>query len=142
MTSMLLAILALLLVEGQGTPVTFTTIGEGQTSGIEDRKEVVVRTPAEWKKLWAEHAPDQTMPSVDFSKSMVVGVFLGSRTSGGYRATIVSIDSQGTDLLVTWREDRPGRDEIVTQVLTFPFHIVRLAQTPGNVKFRIASPGR
>jgi hypothetical protein len=135
-----LAVPAVLAGAERLTPVPFTTVGEGQQSGIEERREVTVRTAAEWKTLWKQHAADQTMPAVDFSKSMVVGVFLGMRNTGGYRVTITAIDREGSDLVVTWREEAPARDAMVSQMLTFPFHLVRLEQTKGPVKFRRSTP--
>jgi hypothetical protein len=118
------------------SPVTFTTISQSDQSTIEDKREVTVRTAAEWKKLWQEHLPGQPVPSVDFSKSMVVGVFAGSRATGGYQVAITTIERDGASLVVTWRESQPGRRDIVTQMLTFPHHLVRLERVDGTVKFQ------
>ena len=127
-----MAILAILAV----LAVPLTTLTQGDQSGIEEARQVVVRTSEEWKKLWQQHAPGEKMPPVDFSKSMVIGVFLGARNTGGYRVTIAGAEREGSDLVVTWREDRPAARDIVTQVLTFPHHLVRLELTAGEVKFR------
>ena len=116
-------------------PVPFTTISHTGQSNIEAPRQVVVRTPEEWKTLWRAHAPDQPMPAVDFTRSMVIGVFLGARNSGGHKATIIGIESDGSTLTVSYREDRPGPDTIVTQVITFPHHLVRVERTAGKVKF-------
>jgi hypothetical protein len=129
---------AALTTEGMRAPVTFTTIVQGDQSGIEEAREVVVRTPAEWKALWQQHAPGQPPPAVDFGKSMVVGVFAGFRGTGGYQVTIAAIDQQGSDLVVTWHETRPGKRDIVTQMLTFPHHLVRLDRADAPVKFKKA----
>jgi hypothetical protein len=139
---MMKLILAVMIATGGGLPpVPFTTIAEGQQSSIEKRREVVVRTAADWKALWKEHATDQPLPAVDFSKSTVVGVFLGVRNTGGYKATISSIDRDGKNLVVTWREEQPARDAIVTQMLTFPYHLVRIDETSADVvTFRRSGP--
>lgn len=129
---------AALSSEGMVAPVTFTTIVQGDQSGIEEAREAVIRTPAEWKALWQQHAPGQAPPAVDFARSMVVAVFAGYRGTGGYQATIASIDQQGSDLVVTWHETRPGKRDIVTQVLTFPHHVVRLERSDAPVKFKKA----
>ena len=117
-------------------PVPFTNVAAGADSAIEDHQEVVVRSAADWKTLWKKHAPDRSMPAVDFTKSMVVGVFLGFRNSAGYRVTITGVDREGDDVVVTWREEAPGPKEIVAQMLTFPYHLVRIDRAPGTVKFR------
>src|SRR5262245_18924871 len=102
-----------------------TTIAAGQQSGIEKQREVVIRTAAEWKTFWEEHAPDQPLPKIDFSKSVVACVFLGSRSTGGYAVTITAIDRQGKDLVVRWREQKPDPNSMVIQMVTFPFILVR-----------------
>jgi hypothetical protein len=119
----------------QSAPVP-RTIDKGDQSNIDDRREVVVRTAAEWQKLWQQHSPDRPMPPVDFSKEMVVGVFLGSRPTAGYGVTIVkTIDANGV-LHVQYRESAPGRDAITAQMLTFPYHMVAISKSPSlDVKF-------
>ena len=116
-------------------PVPFTTISQSEQSGIEDARQVVVRTPEEWKALWKEHAPGRPMPAVDFSKSTVIGVFLGSRNTAGYRVTITGIERDGATVAATYREERPAARDIVAQVITFPHHLVRVERIEGEVKF-------
>ena len=127
--------LILSIVTIAGPPVTFSTLVDGQASAIEEEREVVVQTSAEWKALWAKHSPGQKFPVVDFAKSTVIGVFLGTRNTGGYRAVITGIDRNGSDLVVTWQEEKPSPDLMVTQALTSPFHIVRIDKTADAVKF-------
>ena len=115
--------------------VPFTTISQSEQSGVEDARQAVVRTPEEWKALWKEHAPGRPMPAVDFTTSMVIGVFLGSRNTAGYRVTITGIERDGATLAVTYREARPRTGEMLAQVLTFPHHLVRVERIDGAVKF-------
>jgi hypothetical protein len=116
-------------------PVPFTTISHTEDSGIEQARQVVVRTAAEWKALWKDHAPGRPMPAVDFTTSMVIGVFLGSRNTSGHAVTIASIEKDGETVVVSYREQRPGPRDIVAQVITFPHHLVRADRAAGEVKF-------
>jgi hypothetical protein len=120
------------------TPVTFVTIARSDQSGIERQREVTVRTAEEWQALWKEHQPDEPPPRLDFSKSIVIGVFLGFRNTGGYSVAITSIERAGDEIVVTWKESRPGPQDITSQVLTFPFHIVRIERLDGKVVFKQA----
>jgi hypothetical protein len=113
----------------------FTTISQSDQSGVEEARQVVVRTPEAWKALWKTHAPGESMPAVDFAKYMVVGVFLGSRNTGGYRVTITGIEGRGTSATVTYREERPGARDMTAQVITFPHHLVRVERVAGDVTF-------
>jgi len=139
----MLALLLALGVASSGTgampPVPFTTLVEGQQSGMEDAHQAVVRTAAEWKALWQKHGAGQKMPVVDFTKSTVIGVFLGSRPTGGYRVAITGIERDGAAMVVTWREEPPAAGLIVTQALTSPFHLVTVERTTADVKFTKAA---
>ena len=115
--------------------VAFKTIDRGGQSNIESAREVVVRTPAEWRALWKQHAPGRKPTVVDFSRSMIVGVFLGSRPTGGYSVDITGIERKGTELVVTYREGRPAPNDMVTQVLTSPYHLVSTGRFAGPVQF-------
>jgi hypothetical protein len=115
--------------------VPFKTLDRGQQSFIEDAREVVVRTAAEWTAFWKQHAPDRRPPDVDFARSMVVGVFVGSRPTGGHSVDITRIEREGADLVVTYREHRPNPSDIVTQVITMPYILVTTERFDGTVRF-------
>ena len=120
------------------TGVPFTTVSQGDQSGIERQRDVIVRTAGEWQALWNEHRPDESPAPVDFSKSMAIGIFLGFRNTGGYSVAITSIERTGGDVIVTWKESKPGPQAIASQVLTFPFHIVRTERLAGRIVFKQA----
>jgi hypothetical protein len=111
------------------------TIDKGEQSNIDDAKQVTVRTEAEWTKLWQQHSPDRKRPAVDFSKDMVVGVFMGSRATAGYNISIVSTFAKDGNLLVRYQETTPKPGAMTAQVLTFPYHFVAVPKTTGDVKF-------
>jgi hypothetical protein len=112
-----------------------TTIARGPMSAITDARQVVVRSSVEWEALWKEHGVTQPLPVVNFSKEIVAAVFLGSRPTGGFNVEILSTRLEGDALIVEYGERRPGRGDIVSQVLTSPFHIVRLPAHKGPVRF-------
>jgi hypothetical protein len=121
-------------------PATSRTIEKGDQSNIEDAKQVLVRTDAEWTALWQQHAPDRPKPKVDFSREMVVGIFMGSRPNAGF-STAVTVTTAGNGvLIVKYTETRPGRDAMTAQVLTFPYHLVAIPKSDvKDVKFEKAS---
>ena len=110
-------------------------IDRGAQSGIDDARQVVARTAAEWTSLWRQHAPDRPAPAVDFAREMVAGVFFGSQNTGGYAIEIVGAAPKGGNLVVQYRETRPGPDAIAAQVITSPFHLAALPRADGDVKF-------
>ena len=116
------------------------TIEKGDQSNIESAKQVLVRTEAELRKLWQEHAPDRPMPKVDFSREMVVGVFMGSRPNAGFSTAIVSATAANGALMVRYSENKPVAGSVTAQILTFPYHLVAIPKADvKDVKFEKAS---
>jgi hypothetical protein len=114
---------------------SFTTIAKGEVSGQQLAKQVTIRTGAEWKALWTEHAPTAKMPAVDFSKNMVVGIFLGSKPSAGHEVEITGLRTQDKDVIVEYVQKQPGRGTMAAQILTEPFHLVAVPKHEGTVRF-------
>jgi hypothetical protein len=137
----LITCLAIVTVSAQ-TP-SFANLVKGNISDQQLGKQVTVRTAAEWKALWKDHAPAAKMPDVDFSKQMVVGIFLGSKPSEGYDVEIVGVREEGKDLIVEYVEKQPGRGTLAAQILTEPFHLVTVPKHAGTVRFiHVPAAGR
>jgi hypothetical protein len=111
------------------------TIDKGEQSNVDEARQVVVRTDAEWTKLWQQHSPDRQRPTVDFAKDMMVGVFMGSRPSAGYNISIVSTFAKDGNVIVQYRESMPRPGTMTAQVLTFPYHLVAVPKAAGEVRF-------
>ena len=116
------------------------TIAKGDQSNIDDAKRVLVRTEAEWTKLWQQHASGQPRPLVDFSKEMVVGVFMGSRPNAGFSTAIVSATAAPDGaLIVRYTETLPAAGSVSAQILTFPYHLAAIPKSAvTDVKFEKA----
>ena len=112
------------------------TIEKGDQSNIDDGKQALVRTEAEWAKLWQQHAGDRPRPAVNFSKEMVVGVFMGSRPNAGFSTTVISTTAANGALVVRYKETMPAPGAVSAQILTFPYHLVAIPNaTVSDVKF-------
>jgi hypothetical protein len=111
------------------------TIDKGDQSNIDEAKQVVVRTDAEWNNLWKAHAGARKQPAVDFSRDMVIGVFMGSRPSAGYTINIVSTFQKDGQMLVRYEEKAPAKGTLTAQILTAPYHLVALPKMAGTVTF-------
>ena len=120
--------------------VPFVTVAQGTMSGIDEPREVIARTAAEWQAIWKQHDPTAPLPAVDFTQSMIVGIFLGSRATAGFAVEITTVTTANGRTVVEYRERRPGSDAFVAQVLTSPFHAVRIAHTAQPVQFSRVSP--
>jgi PrcB C-terminal len=131
--SMLILMLAALL---QSTPPPVRTVGKGSMSTIEQPRQVTVRSAADWDALWKENGATAPVPAVDFSREMVVGIFLGSRPTAGYAVEIVRAVGNSDSFIVEYVETRPSRDAITAQVLTSPYHLAAIPKHEGTVAFK------
>lgn len=116
--------------------ITLTTIARGDASRIADPRRVVVRTPEEWRMVWALHAgPDAAAPAVDFTSTIVAAAFAGEKPSAGQTIEIADAiaDPGGVRLVV--EERAPGPGMMAAQMLTAPFHIVGFRRIDGYVRW-------
>jgi hypothetical protein len=115
------------------------TISQGSSSQILRPREVVAKDADEWRDLWAAHsAVNAPAEGVDWSRFMVVGIFLGSRPSAGYSVAITNVTSRDGTTTVEYTERSPAPGTIAAQVLTSPFHILRIPRTTERIVFRRA----
>jgi hypothetical protein len=113
------------------TSLSLTTVAKGYRSGIREPLQIVVRNKDEWNAIWKRHSSIDTnprpAPSIDFNREMVVGIFLGEKNTGGYEVEILRGEKDNL-LYFYYREKSPAAGAIVTQVLTQPFHLVKVAK--------------
>jgi hypothetical protein len=133
MTMMLPLILAMAMQAGTPSPVQ--VISREMMSQVEEPKESVARTPAEWAALWRQHAGEAKQPAVDFGSRTVVAVFLGTRGSAGFAADITGVREADGALIVQWQERRPAKGEVSAQLLTSPAVIASIPKFAGPIKF-------
>jgi hypothetical protein len=119
-----------------------TTIVKGDASGQQLARQVTIRTPSEWTALWKEHAPAEPRPTVDFSKNMVIGVFLGTKPSAGHEVEITGVRHEDKDLVVEYVQKQPAAGTMTAQILTEPFHLVSVPKHAGPVRFVQAADTR
>lgn len=116
--------------------VDFRTLGADTRTRITSPRKVVIKDSAAWEQLWKEAAgPDVKAPAVDFSKEMVIGVFLGARPDGCHGTGIESITRQADRLIVRHVDTVPGPDVFCTMAIVFPDHIVAVPRSDLKVEF-------
>lgn len=121
------------VLQAQGS---IRTIEKGANSNVDDRLTASARTEAEWTALWKKHNFDKPVPRVDFSKEIVVAVFMGSRPTAGFEVEIMSAEERDGALVVAYREAAPKAGAVSAQVLTAPYHIAAVPKASGPVRFQ------
>jgi hypothetical protein len=134
------SILAAAVVGGE----EMRTLGKGTHSGITRAGERVIRSADGWQKLWKEHTanmePPAPLPAVDFTREMVIAVFMGEQRTGGYAIEVARVAPGPKALVVEVRRASPRPGGIGIQVLTQPFHFVAVKKSELPVRFTAAPP--
>jgi len=138
----IILLLALAFAPAEAEPLKLSSIAKGHLSQIEEPRTVVVRSAEEWAALWKEHAPDSKAAAVDFKQSMVLAVFAGTKSTAGHGVEITEVDAREFETIVTYTESAPGPSDMVAQMLTMPFHVVRTDARAEKVIFKRAAPSR
>jgi len=80
--------------------VPFTTLVQGEQSGVKDRVNYLITSPDELSALWKTIQATGTPPTIDFTAQMVLAIFAGD--SAGASVSVAKI----TDLLTLTKEQR------------------------------------
>jgi hypothetical protein len=135
----LVACAALLGGPAFAAEVPVVSVARGSSSGLTRPMRTVVRTSARWTALWKQHAgtaePPAPRPEVDFLREAILAVALGERPTAGWAVEITRIERIGTTTVVHVRESQPAPDALTAQVITQPYHFVRLSRPRGPVRF-------
>lgn len=108
----------------------------GAQTGVSGPRTVVIKSEAEWTALWTAHAGQAkaAAPRVDFSKEMVVGVFLGEHKHAGCAVELklveipAFVDEQGSqpDTLIVIYSEKTSADGFAASVITAPFALAKV----------------
>lgn len=110
------------------------------SSGFTTVQRTVIRDDATWRAMWAvimqNVSPPPELPSVDFTKEMLVVAALGERRSGGFSIAIDSASSTASGAMVVVHVTTPGPQCMNTQAITSPVDVARIPRITGTVQFR------
>ena len=108
-------------------------------SQIDSPRQAVARSPAEWAALWKAHAGADPAPPVDLTKTTVIAVFLGERSTAGFAVEITGVRRDGASLVVTWSERTPSAGQMTAQIITSPAHLATIPAFAGEIRFEKAA---
>ncbi len=106
----------------------------GTDSAVKSPLALAARNEAEWRALWARHAPGQAAPPVDFTRWTAAAVFAGEEPTGGYGAQITDVSETRGETVVTYQVAAPPPGSFTTQAITFPY-LIRLIPRADHVRF-------
>ena len=108
----------------------------GIFGGPRESSVFVAKSLEDWDRLWARVSKEPPV-SFDPTRDMVIGIFLGTRRTGGYSVEIISASDDGGVFLVEYIERKPGPDKFVIQALTTPYLIKLFPKTDLDVVLKL-----
>ncbi len=101
----------------------------------------VIKTQQDWLKLWSNGVVGGGAPPlIDFTKSMVLGVYLGIMPNGCYSTAITEVVREQGVLQVTYSNGVPGENAICTMSIVFPTSLVMVGRSDEPVVFVAKRP--
>lgn len=84
------------------------------------------------------------LTGIDLTQEFVIATLSGSKPTGGYSISVTSISQQGTDVFVHVAIVEPQPGSVLTQMITSPFDVVRVAKADlnprGTLSFHMQGP--
>ena len=115
----------------------FKTIDKGSCSGRTEPASFVIRDKEKWTRIWYNHITgmglSSSLPDVDFLSHMIVAVFRGNFSTGGYSTEIKHVNVLKDRIEVAVVETSPNGIAMID--VTQPYHIVKLEKSDLPVEF-------
>jgi hypothetical protein len=124
-------------VEPLSVPVKlfgFNTLDRTTRSAIKAAQTVTIRDADSFQLLWSAHGSG-ALPLVDFSRNMVIGVFMGTQPNGCYATDIDSVTSAAGKITVQYTDSVPDPAVMCTMAMTSPAHLIVVARSEQSVEF-------
>ena len=128
-----------------GASVSFRELAGGNNAAVNGFQVVLARTAAGLSGVWGlgygRQTPLPPLPTLAAGHTLV-GVFLGTKPTGGYGVSVASARRVGTALELSVNVKSPGPGTITTQALTSPWTLVEVSGSFSSVVARDATSGK
>jgi len=120
--------------------IPFVVVTEGdKAAGYIDQRGLVIASQDEWEEVWEQihlhTSPRPTLPAVDLTQYILLGVFAGEKQSGGYTIQVTKVTQTDQAAIVYATETAPKAGQMVITQITYPYQIVRIPRTSLPVRF-------
>jgi len=109
-----------------------------ETESYPYRKEaesLVIKNLRNWTELWNSLGHSALPPEINFDEWMILAVFQGEKSTGGYSIEINKITEKENAIEISVIETSPGRGCMVTLAFTSPFQVVKVQKSDKEVVF-------
>jgi hypothetical protein len=117
--------------------ISFKEILSGSNSNIFKASNMIIRSQDELETIYTSInktiLPKHDIPKIDFTKEIVIGLFMGSRNSSGYAIEIDKVQSEKEQTSIYIKKTSPSG--MVTSVMTQPFYLAKMDKPNTPIKF-------
>ena len=117
-----------------GSQQKFILVEKGSQSGIKTEKQQVITSAEEFANIWKENfsltVPNPAIPEIDFSKKMVIAIWMGEKNRGGFDVDIQSINIEDEFMVIVIKHIQPGKTCISTMSIEQPFLFALIDKYP------------
>ena len=125
--------------------IVFNTISKGTLfgNGIEEilEEKFTIKNEKQWQvflnKINSVNSVSSSFSeiNINFSNHIIICVFDTIRNTGGYAIEIERVFVEKKNLNVVYKKKEPGPMEMVTTIITQPYHIVKIEKRGEDHKF-------
>jgi hypothetical protein len=125
-----------------GRQVKFATLQVALGADIAKPAFRVIRSQREWSDFLREHSASlNARQTINFSKQMVVAIFAGLKPTGGFSERVERVVEESPPGkpargVIHHQIIAPAPDAMLTQVLTYPYVVVRIEKRFDQVELR------
>lgn len=120
--------------------ITFETIVQDFYGGMSNSKFVVINDLKSLDEIYIlinkNRYSKLEVPEVNFEKEMIIALFLGERTSGGFSISVERILNNNNNVMVFYKIVTPKQDDMLASVMTQPFCIIKMPNTSKEIIFK------
>jgi hypothetical protein len=128
------------IIQGTNQTTPWRTYMDGALSRIVTPGFRIMRTEAEWQRYWSDHRgepPARAPRDIDWNRETLVAIHLGERPTAGFSVLVTSVDrSRPDEVVVTYQVRAPGPNDMVAQMITQPFTVIRMQRATGRIIVR------
>lgn len=132
MKKIILVLIAIVLASCSGTKKTsdskelYEVLTEQSDGGGNIKFFEILSEPNEIKMLENDPLLKDKMKQSDISNSNYVILNMGEKNSGGYSIGVEKVEETDKNIIITIKENNPSPDAMVTQVISYPYTVVRI----------------
>lgn len=105
-------------------------IAQGGQSTVQNMQFHIANTKGKLSSLWGNgHAhllSQPPAPSINFTQESIVGIFLGTKPTGGYSLNVVNVENTPEGWRVNVNITEPAANSFTTQALTSPWVLIKI----------------